>query len=43
MKPRGLRDLESHGNLYKHLRTKHKGVYSFQGDLNLVDPEGFIV
>ena len=40
MKPRGLRDLDACGNLYKHLRTKRKGVYGFQGDLNPVGPEG---
>ena len=38
MKPRGLRDLDSRGNLYKHPRAKRKGVYGFQGDLNPVDP-----
>ena len=38
MKPSGLRDLEHHGNLYKHPRAKHKGVYGFQGDLNPVAP-----
>ena len=43
MKPRGLRDLDTRGNLYKHLRAKRKGVYGFQGDLNPVGPEGFIV
>ena len=43
MKPRGLRDLDSRGNLYKHPRAKRKGVYGFQGDLNPVGPEGFIV
>ena len=43
MKLRSLRDLDAHGNLYKYPRTKHKGVYGFQGDLNPVDPEGFIV
>ena len=42
MKPRGLRNLDAHGNLYKHPHVKHKGVYGFQGDLNPVDP-GFIV
>ena len=43
MKPRGLRDLDTRGNLYKHPRAKRKGVYGFQGDLNPVGPEGFIV
>ena len=43
MKPRGLRDLDTRGNLYKHSRAKRKGVYGFQGDLNPVGPEGFIV
>ena len=38
IKPRGLWDLDFHRNLYKHLHVKHKGVYGFQGDLNLVDP-----
>ena len=40
MKPRGLRDLDARGNLYKHPRPKRKGVYGFQGDLNPVGPEG---
>ena len=40
MKPRGLRDLDARGNLYKHPRAKRKGVYGFQGDLNPVGPEG---
>ena len=43
MKPSGLQDLDAHGNLYKYPHTKHKGVYGFQGDLNPVDAEGFIV
>ena len=43
MKPRGLRDLDARGNLFKHPRAKRKGVYGFQGDLNPVGPEGFIV
>ena len=43
MKLRGLRDFDVHGNLYKYPRAKRKGVYGFQGDLNPVDPEGFIV
>ena len=43
MKPRGLRDLDAHGKLYKYPRAKCKGVYGFQGDLNPVDPEGFII
>ena len=38
MKPRGLRDLDTCGNLYKHPHAKRKGVYGFQGDLNPVDP-----
>ena len=41
MKPRGLRDLDARGNLYKH--PSMMGVYWFQGDLNPVGPEGFIV
>ena len=40
MNPRGLWDLEPHGNLYKHPHAKRKGVYGFQGDLNPVGPEG---
>ena len=40
MKPRGLRDLDPRGNLYKHPRAKRIGVYGFQGDLNPVGPEG---
>ena len=40
MKPRSPRDLDARGNLYKHLRTKRKGVHGFQGDLNPVGPEG---
>ena len=40
MKPRGLRDLDVRGNLYKHPHAKHKGVYGFQGVLNPVGPEG---
>ena len=40
MKPRGLRDLDARGNLYKHPRAKRKGVYGFQGDLNPIGPEG---
>ena len=43
MKVRGQRDLDTHGTLYKHPHTKHKGVYGFQGGLNHVGPEGFIV
>ena len=43
MKPRGLRDLDARENLYKHPCEKCKGCYGFQGDLNLVGPEGFIV
>ena len=44
MKPRDLWDLDTCGNLYKHPRAKRKGVYiGFQGDLNPVGPEGFIV
>ena len=43
MKPRGLQDLDTRWNLYKHPRVKSKGVYGFQGDLNPVGPEGFIV
>ena len=30
-------------NLYKHLHTKRNGVYGFQGDLNPVGPEDFIL
>ena len=37
MKPKGLRDLEPHGN-HKHPRAKRKGVYGFQGYLNPVGP-----
>ena len=40
MNPRGLRDLDARGNLYKHPRAKRKGVYGFQGDLNPIGPEG---
>ena len=40
MKPRDLQDLVARRNLYKHPRTKRKGVYGFQGDLNLVGPKG---
>ena len=40
MNPRGLRDLDTRGNLYKHPRAKRKGVYGFQGDLNPIGPEG---
>ena len=40
MKPRGLRDLDTRGNLYKHPHAKRKGVYGFQGDLNPAGPEG---
>ena len=40
MNPRGLRDLEPRENLYKHPRTKRKGVYGFQGDLNPIGPKG---
>ena len=40
MNPRGLRDLDTRENLYKHPRTKCKGVYGFQKDLNPVGPEG---
>ena len=32
MKSRDLRDLDTHRNLYKHLRVKQKGVYGFQRD-----------
>ena len=34
MKLRGLQNLDPHGDLYKHLCVKHKGVHGFQGDLN---------
>ena len=40
MNPRGLRDLEPRGNLYKHPHVKRKGVYGFQGDLNPAGPKG---
>ena len=43
MKVRDLLDLDARGTLYEHPRTKHKGVYGFQGGLNHVGPEGFIV
>ena len=43
MKPRGLRDLDARENLYIHPCTKRKCVYGFQGDLNPVGPESFIV
>ena len=43
MKVRGLWDLDTRETLYKHPRTKHKGVYGFQGGLNHIGPEGFIV
>ena len=33
----GLRDLGSHGHLYKHSCAKHKGVYGFQ---NPIGPKG---
>jgi len=43
MQPRGLRDLEPHGN-YIDTRTQSARVsIVFQGDLNPVGPEGFIV
>ena len=42
MKPRGLRDLDPPGN-HKHPCVKRKGVHDFQGNLNPVGPEGFIV
>ena len=47
IKLKNLRDLDVHGNLYKHPRSKHKCVYGFQGDvcvhINYVGPEDFIV
>ena len=43
MKPRGLRDLEPRGN-YIDTRAQSARVFiGFQGDLNPVGPEGFIV
>ena len=39
----GLRDLDARGNLYKPPLAKRKAVFGFQGDLNPVGPEGFIV
>ncbi len=43
MKPRRLRDLEPRGNQYSHPRAKRKGGYGFQGALNGVVADGFIV
>ena len=40
MKPMGLQDLDTRENLYKYLHMKRNG---FQGDLNPIDPQGFIV
>ena len=43
MKPRGLRDLEPCGN-YIDTRAQSARVFiGFQGDLNPVGPEGFII
>ena len=42
MKPRGLRDLDPPGN-HKHPCVKRKGVHDFQGNLNPIGPECFIV
>ena len=39
----GFRNLYKPIYIYKLPCTKHKGVYGFQGDLNPVGPEGFIV
>ena len=43
MKPRGLRDLEPRGNYIDTRARSARVSIGFQGDLNPVGPEGFIV
>ena len=43
MKPRGLRDLEPRGNYIDTCVRSARVFIGFQGDLNPVGPEGFIV
>ena len=38
IKPRGLQDLDTRGNVYEHLHAKSSGVYGFLEDLNPVGP-----
>ena len=43
MKPRGLRYLEPRGNCIDARARSARASIGFQGDLNTVGPEGFIV